>query len=313
MKNDQRNFFSLVIPIFNEQENLQELCQRFTRVMEGLNKSYEIIFVDDGSSDYSFQTLQNLHQKDRQIRVIRFSRNFGHHIAITAGLDHAQGQTIVLMDGDLQDAPEDIPKLYAKFKQGYDIVYATRQTRKDPFFKKLNSKIFYQVLKLIGNISIPTDVGIFRIMSHRAAHALSRCREQSRFIVGLMDWTGFSSVGVAIERQPRYQGKPKYNFFKSLKLAINAITSFSHFPLKLATYIGFLMALVSSVLAVYIVIKKLFFNVSTSGYTSIIVSILFLGSIQLIIMGIIGAYIGRIYTEAQNRPLYIIKEKIGLD
>lgn len=313
MKNDQRNFFSLVIPIFNEQENLQELCQRLTRMMEKLNKSYEIIFVDDGSSDYSFQTLQNLHQKDRQIRVIRFSRNFGHHIAITAGLDHAQGQTIVLMDGDLQDAPEDIPKLYAKFKQGYDIVYATRQTRKDPFFKKLNSKIFYQVLKLIGNISIPTDVGIFRIMSHRAAHALSRCREQSRFIVGLMDWTGFSSVGVAIERQPRYQGKPKYNFFKSLKLAINAITSFSHFPLKLATYIGFLMALVSSVLAVYIVIKKLFFNVSTSGYTSIIVSILFLGSIQLIIMGIIGAYIGRIYTEAQNRPLYIIKEKIGLD
>jgi len=304
---------SMVIPVFNEEEVLLELYKRLTTVMEKLNEKYEIIFVDDGSKDKSFEILKKLCQQDKRLKIIRFSRNFGHHIAVTAGLDYAGGNTIVLMDADLQDPPEEIPKLYKKFKEGYDIVYAIRKTRNDSFFKKLFSKLFYKIFKLVSKVEIPPNIGIFRIISKQVVNNLKKCREKSRFVIALIGWTGFSSIGVETNRDERYAGKSKYNFLKSTKLAIDSIVSFSSFPLHLISILGFLVAAFSFVIGIYMSIKKIFFGMPVSGYASLIISLYFLGGIQLIIIGIIGEYIGRIYSETQNRPLYIIKEEIGFN
>lgn len=304
--------YSVVVPIFNEEEVLNELYRRLTAVMEKLDGKYEIIFVDDGSKDKSFQILKDLHQKNRKIKIIRFSRNFGHHIAITAGLDYSQGDAVILMDGDLQDPPEEIPKLHEKFKEGYDIVYALRKRRKDPLLKKINSKLFYKIFKMLTKIEIHSYSGIFRIMSRQVVDGLKDCREKSRFITALMSWTGFSHIGVETGRDARHWGKPKYNLFKSIELAMDGITSFSYAPLRIAIYIGFFVGLLSFIIGIYMLIKKLFFGMPVSGYASLIVSVFFIGSVQLFILGIVGEYIGRIYTEAQNRPMYVVKEKLGI-
>ena len=304
--------FSVVIPIFNEEEVLNELYKRLTTVMEKLDGKYEIIFVDDGSKDKSFQILKDLYQKDRKIKIIKFSRNFGHHIAITAGLNYSQGDAVILMDGDLQDPPEEIPKLHEKFKEGYDIVYALRKRRKDPLLKRINSKLFYKIFKMLTKVEIHSDSGIFRIMSRQVVDGLKNCREKSRFIIALMSWTGFSHIGVETGRDVRHLGKPKYNLFKSIELAVNGITSFSYVPLRIAIYIGFFVGLVSFIIGIYMLIKKLFLGMPVSGYASIIVSVFFIGSVQLFILGVVGEYIGRIYTEAQNRPMYVVKEKLGI-
>ena len=311
MTNDNKIIISVVVPVFNEQVNIKELYRRLFVVLENLNKSWEIVFIDDGSKDESFGVIKDLHQKDPRVKALKFSRNFGQHIAITAGINYAEGDLVILMDADLQDPPEEIPRLYEKFKEGYDIVYAIRKTRKDPFLKKLASKAFYRIFKLIGNVEISLNTGIFRIISRQAVNEIKRCREKTRFITALMDWTGFSCIGVEIERQARYSGKSKYSFFQSLKLAIDGIISFSHFPLKITTFIGFLIAVFSFLIGAYMLIQKLFFGAPILGYTSIIVSVLFLGGVQLIMIGILGEYVGRIYTEIQNRPMYIVKNKIG--
>lgn len=303
--------YSVVIPVFNEEDIINELYRRLTTVMDKLNEKYEIIFVDDGSKDGSFEILRELHRRDETIKIIRFSRNFGHHIAITAGLDYAQGDAIILMDSDLQDPPEEIPKLYEKFKEGYDVVYAIRKVRIDPFLKKLISKLFYRIFKIMSKTEIPPKSGVFRIMSRRVADSIKICREKSRFIIGLISWSGFSHVGVETERDARYGGDTKYNLLKSAKLGTEAITSFSSFPLRIATYIGFFTALCSFMVGIYMLIKKLFLGMPVSGYASIIVSVFFLGGVQLIIMGFMGEYISRTYTEVQDRPLYIIKDRLG--
>jgi len=299
---------SVVVPIFNEEENLNELYKRLTVVMENLKNLYEIIFVDDGSNDKSFEILKEMNRNDKNIKVIKFSRNFGHQIAITAGLDCANGEAVVLMDGDLQDPPEEIPKLYEKFKQGYDIVYTTREKRNDPLFKKICSKIFFKVLKIVSDVKMPANACMFRIISQPVVQTFKKCNEKTRLTIALIDWTGFSHVEVKTIRGPRHAGKSKYSFFKSARLAIDGITSFSHFPLHIATYTGFIIATISIITGIYMLIQKLFFGMITSGYASLIVSIMFLSGIQLTIMGILGEYIGKIYKETQNRPLYIIEK-----
>ncbi|UCC39062.1 MAG: glycosyltransferase family 2 protein [Candidatus Aminicenantes bacterium] len=303
---------SIVIPVYNEEKNLPELYKRLFRIIKRLKKSCEIIFVDDGSTDESFEILKKTNRRNENVKVIKFSRNFGHHIAISAGLDHSRGNAVVLMDGDLQDPPEEIPKLYEKYKEGYDIVYAVRKTRKDPFLKKAVSKFFHLIFRLLGKIETPPESGIFRIMSRQSVEALQSCRERSRFITALINWTGFSHIGVETRRESRYAGRSKYNLFKSLRLAMDGFMSFSFFPLRIATYIGFFVALISFTMMIYMLIKKLFFGIPILGYVSIIISVLFIGGVQLLIIGIMGEYIGRIYTEVKSRPMYIIKEKLGI-
>jgi len=222
---------SVVIPVFNEKETLGETYKRLTAVMEGLNRGYEVIFVDDGSRDRSFEFLKGLCRRDRRIKIVKFSKNFGHHIALTAGIDCASGEAVILMDGDLQDPPEEIPKLYKKFKEGYDIVYARRKQGSDTFSKRLFSKLFYMVFRVSTGLNIPPDTGIFRVVSRRVADVLRACRERPQFISGLISRTGFPFACVDTRREARLKGKTKYTFFKSCRLAIGGLFSFSRIPL----------------------------------------------------------------------------------
>jgi glycosyltransferase involved in cell wall biosynthesis len=338
---------SIVIPIYNEDENIPELYKRLTDVMarlfsgqsetgkvmatecgkhslqsktfaemadaiQPLEENYEIIMVDDGSIDHSWELIQELHQSDPRVKGLSFSRNFGHHIAITAGLDHAKGRAVILMDGDLQDPPEEIPKLYRKFKEGYDVVYAIRGEREDPVFKRATSWIFLRFLKKISQVEINLQSGIFRILSKRCVENMSGLREKSRLIVGLINWIGYPQTGVITERDQRYGGKSKYSLFKLFKLAWHGVTSFSYIPLQVATYFGFSVAAISFLMGIYMLCRKMFLGVPILGYASIIVSLFFLGGVILLVLGVIGEYIGRIYTEVQNRPLYVIKEETAV-
>lgn len=310
MEIEERIGYSVIIPVFNEEESLGELYKRLVVIMEKLEGNYEMIFVDDGSKDKSFEILKALHFRDKKVKIIKFTRNFGHHSAISAGLDYAKGNIIILMDGDLQDPPEEIPNLDKKLKEGFDIVYAIRETRDDSFFKKLNSKIFYTVFRLISNIEIPANTGIFLIMNRQVLDYLKKMNEKSRFLTGIISWGGFTHTGVMTKRNNRCYGKSKYNLLKEIRLAITAIVSFSNFPLHIATYTGFLIAAVSFLIGLYMLVRKVFFGMAVLGYASVVVSLFFLGGIQLIILGIIGEYIGKAYAEIRNRPLYIVKEYI---
>lgn len=304
--------FSIVIPIFNEEEILPELYSRLTTVMKKLGHSYEIIFVDDGSRDASPRILRDFHIKDERVKVVKFSRNFGHHIALTAGIDYCQGKSVILMDGDLQDPPEGIPVLYQKFKEGYDVVCAVRKTRKDHLLKRIFSRLFYVVFNKLTGIDLSLESGIYRIISRRVVENLKNCREKSRFIIALIRWSGFSHAAVPLDRDARYAGKAKYNFFRSLELALDAITSFSYLPLRVSTYFGFCVAILSFFFGLFIFVKKLFFGMPVSGYASIIISLFFFGGVQLFILGVMGEYVGRTYNETLNRPLYIIEETLGI-
>jgi glycosyltransferase involved in cell wall biosynthesis len=311
--------FSIVIPVYNEQDNIAELHRRLTATMDSIQKEepsksgYEIIFVDDGSTDSSWLTIRTLNSKDPRIKGISFSRNFGHHKAIAAGLDYAAGDFVILMDGDLQDPPEEIPKLYTEIKQGYDIVYAIRETRNDPFRKKFFSKLFHRFFQTVAKVDIDPNSGIFRIINRKVVNAMKRCEERSRFIIGLMGWAGFNKTGVLTNREARHAGKTKYNFVKSTILALDFITSFSYSPLRIAAYLGALIAIISFIIGILMLIKKIFFGIPVYGFTTIIVSILFIGGVQLIIIGILGEYIGRIYAEVQKRPVYLLQDTLGMD
>lgn len=301
---------SIVIPIFNEEETLPELYRRLTAVMGGVGGSYEIILVDDGSHDRSFPIMRELHQQDARVKALRFSRNFGHHMALTAGIDYAAGRAVILMDGDLQDQPEEIPRLLAKLAEGYDIVHGLRVHRKGHFVKRTASRLFVAATNRVIGSGQPINSEIFRVMDRRVVDELKRCREVSRFVTGLVSWLGFRQVGVDVEHGARYAGRSKYNVWKLVMLALNTFTSFSYFPLQLASYVGFLTAIASLVGGIYLICLKLAFGIPVPGYASFLVAILFLGGIQLIMLGIIGEYVGRIYTEAQDRPLYVIRERL---
>ncbi len=301
---------SIVLPVFDEEKNLDILYNELINVLECLKtESYEIIFVNDGSYDNSLQIIKRLASENSAVKYIDFSRNFGHQIAITAGIEKAGGKHIVLMDSDLQDPPEIICELYQKAKEGFDVVYAKRKSRKgESVFKKTTAKVFYRSLRMVTKCNIPVDAGDFRIISYKVANVLKEMPEQQKFLRGQIAWVGFKQTFVEFDREPRQAGKTGYSVSKMLRFAIDGITSFSDFPLKFATYLGFFVSLVAFVLMLWALYQRLVAQEYVQGWTSLILSTLFIGGIQLISIGIIGEYIGRIGSNIRKRPLYIIND-----
>ncbi len=305
---------SIVIPIFNESEIIVELNRRLIKTSEILNSEFsigaddiEFIFINDGSSDDSLAQLISLVNANPQYRVINLSRNFGHQKAVTAGLEHSKGEHVVLIDADLQDPPEFIIDLYRKQLEGYDVVYAVRKKRQgEGLLKTLTAKLFYRLLYKVTEINIPIDTGDFRIMRRNVVNTLNSMPEAHRFIRGMVSWIGFKQIGLEYDRQERFAGQTKYPFKKMLKFAFDAITSFSTVPLKLMIYLGFLVSFIGLFGVFYIVYIKLFTTDSITGWSSIMITVLFMGGIQLMTIGIMGEYIGRISEESKKRPLYII-------
>jgi len=310
---DINTLISLVLPVYNEEKSLDELYNRSRLVLENLGE-YEIIFVNDNSSDGSFRKLCEYAGANPRVRIIDFSRNFGHQIAITAGIDYAIGDAVVVMDSDLQDAPETIANLVAKWREGYDVVYAKRRQRKDTFFKKFTAFAFYRLLNKFASIDIPEDTGDFRLMDRKVADEMRKLRENARFMRGLTSWVGFRQTAVLFDRHERKHGSSNYPLKKMLRLAFDGLTSFSYIPLKFATLLGIVTAFMSFGGIGYALLSKLICpDKIISGWTFTIITIFFIGGVQLMVLGIIGEYIGRIYTETQNRPLYVIREKVNID
>jgi len=303
---------SVVLPVFNEVRILPTLYTRLSGVLQTLGEPYEVLFVNDGSRDESLSYLKNLSAADAAIKIISLSRNFGHQTAITCGLDHAGGDAVVLMDADLQDPPELIPQLIEKWRDGYDVVYAVREKRQgEGLFKRSTAALFYRVLRQLTQVDIPVDTGDFRLLSRRAVNAFQATRERSRFIRGLVSWIGYRQIGVPYVREERSVGETKYPFRKMVKFAIDGITAFSLAPLQVAMYLGLGVSFLSFLYIAYAICLKLFTDQTVPGWTSLMVAVLFLGGVQLIALGIMGEYIGRVYEEVKQRPLYLIDERIG--
>lgn len=305
--------YSLVLPIYNEEENIPELYRRLQAVINQLDGESELVFVDDGSRDRSLEMLRALHRQDPRVCYLSFARNFGHQIAVTAGLNFARGQAVIVMDSDLQDPPELLPDLIEQWRQGYQVVYAQRtQRRKESRLKRLYAYIFYRLLRSLADVDIPTDTGDFCLMDRRVVDLLNAMPERNRYIRGLRAWVGFRQTAIYFERDPRFAGEVKYTFHKSFALAINGLISFSKVPLRVATYCGLLAAAIALLMAVLVIYWR-FFEVHSpvTGFATIAVAIFFLGAVQLISIGILGEYIGRIYEEIKNRPLYTLAEAEG--
>ena len=301
--------YSIIAPIFNEKENLPELYRRVKEAMESTGEPWELLLVDDGSTDGSTEQILELSRADEHIRPLIFARNFGHQIAITAGWDHARGDAVVTIDSDLQDPPEVILDLIKKWREGYEVVYAVRAEREgESWFKLWTASLFYRLIYRITDVKIPVDAGDFRLMDRRVVEVLKTMRERHRFPRGMSVWVGFRQVGVEYKRAARFAGSTKYPFRKMFKLAINAVTSFSYFPLQVATFFGFLSAGVA-ILAIPIVIyMRITGSQAFFGQATTLIAVLFLGGVQLISLGILGEYIGRLYDEAKGRPLYILRD-----
>jgi glycosyltransferase involved in cell wall biosynthesis len=305
---------SVVVPLYNEEDVLAETYRRLTEVMENSGYEYEIIFVNDGSRDNTSILLSEICDKDSRVKLLGFSRNFGHQIAITAGMDFSSGQCVVAIDGDLQDPPELIPDMIQKWKEGYDVVYGKRVSRKgESFFKKFTAAMFYRFLSSMTDVNIPVDTGDFRLIDRKVCDALKLVNERNRYIRGLVSWLGFKQTAIEFERDERFAGETKYPFKKMLKLALDGITTFSYKPLKLASYVGTFISIASFLYLIYVVAQRIFFPETVQpGWASTLAVSLFFNGITLLMLGIIGEYIGRIYDEAKNRPLYIIKETRNL-
>jgi dolichol-phosphate mannosyltransferase len=304
---------SIIIPVFNEEGNVPVLYERLSVVFNKIGHNYEMLFVNDGSTDRSMPLLRALVKQDSQVKIIDFSRNFGHQQAVTAGLDHCQGDCAVIIDADLQDPPELIIELVKKWESGYQVIYAQRLKRKgEHFLKVATSKIFYRILKRLANVDIPLDTGDFRLIDRKVIDNLKAMPERNRFIRGMVSWIGFRQTSVSYVREERLSGKTKYPLFKMIKFALTGLTSFSLVPLQLASYFGFLVSGVSFLIGLYTLYLKFFTTQTIPGWTSLMIVLLFLGGIQLITLGIIGEYIGRISDEVKQRPTYIIKDKINL-
>ena len=305
---------SVVLPVFNEARILPTLYTRLRGVLQTLNEPYEILFVNDGSRDESLSCLRSLSATDATIKIISLSRNFGHQTAITCGLDHANGDAVILMDADLQDPPELITQLIEKWRDGYDVVYAVREKRQgEGLFKRGTAALFYRLLRRLTQVDIPLDAGDFRLLSRRAVNAVQSSRERSRFIRGLVSWVGYRQIGVSFTREERSTGETKYPFRKMLKFAIDGITAFSFVPLQAAMYLGLGISFLSFLYIAYAIYLKLFTDQTVPGWTSLVVAVLFLGGVQLIALGIIGEYVGRVYEEVKQRPLYLVDERIGFE
>lgn len=305
--------YSVIVPVYNEEAVIDESYQRLKNVMDQTNERYELLFVNDGSRDRSAAILKAISERDQSVKVIDFSRNFGHQIAITAGMDYALGEAIVVIDADLQDPPELILKMIDKWKDGCDVVYAKRTKRKgESFFKKQTAALFYRFLRMSTDIDIPLDTGDFRLIDRQVCDEMKRLPEKNRFVRGLVSWTGFRQTAIEYVREERFAGESKYPLKKMLKLSIDGLTSFSYKPLKMASYLGGLLSIAGFVYMLIALYLKLFTNNTVPGWTSLVVIQLFFSGFVLIILGIMGEYIGRIYDETKDRPLYIIRECHGM-
>jgi len=308
---------SVVVPIYSEESVIPEFYRRTKAMLAGLAPRYnhEILFVDDGSRDRSPALLRDLSRDDSRVKVVSFSRNFGHQFAITAGLDYARGDVLIIIDGDLQDPPEVIPEMLRKWEEGHKVVFGIREKRRgENPFKLLTAKLFYRLIRFLSDTEMPLDAGDFRLMDRRVVETLCSLREQNRYIRGMVSWTGFSQVGLPYKRDRRYAGKTKFTLKKMIRFAFDGILSFSDKPLKITAYIGFFITLVSFVMAVRVLVGKIRHpDMLVSGWTTLILAVLFIGGIQLISLGILGLYLGRQYREVKKRPLYVVAETIGFD
>lgn len=307
--------YSFIVPVFNEEATLPELYRRLSAVMDSMDGAVELVLVDDGSSDRSLAMMRELHDRDHRVCYLSFARNFGHQIAVTAGLNFVRGQAIVVLDADLQDPPELILDLADEWRRGYEVVYAQRvQRHREGWFKRLTAYVFYRLLRQLADVDIPTDTGDFCLMDRRVVDALNAMPERNRYIRGLRSWLGFRQIAIPFERDARFAGEVKYTFRKSLSLAIDGLVSFSKVPLRISTYLGLFAAVMAIVMAALVLYWRFFSPVSPlTGYATIAVAIFFLGAVQLFSIGILGEYIGRIYEEVKNRPVYILREVNGFE
>ena len=300
---------SVVLPIYNEAEGIQAFLSELKPVLDGLSEEYEVILVNDGSSDESFKIIKQLAKDTGSYKYLNLSRNFGHQIAITAGVDYSSGNKIVLMDSDGQDPPQEIPRLLQKLNEGYDVVYARRRDRgKESWLKKVTANAFYRILDRITSISIPLDVGDFRVINRKVANALKQMPEKQRYLRGQISWLGFNQTYIEYDRQARHVGDTKYTYRKMIRLAIDGITSFSNWPLRLATISGFVCAFIGFLLILYTLYSRYILEDYEPGWASLMITLVFIGGIQLIGIGIIGEYIGKINENVKNRPLYVVDE-----
>ena len=300
---------SIIAPIYNERENLSELHRRVGKVMKSTGDSWELLLVDDGSTDGSTEVILALGKSDKHVLPVIFARNFGHQVAVTAGLDYSLGQAVVVIDADLQDPPELIPDLVARWREGYEVVYAVRAEREgETWFKKATAALFYRLISRITDVKIPLDTGDFRLLDRKVVDAIKQMRERHRFLRGMAAWVGFRQIGVPYRRAARTAGATKYPFRKMLRLAITAVTGFSYFPLQIATYLGFLSAGLSAVAIPIVIAFRLAGNQAFLGQATTLIAVLFLGGVQLISLGIMGEYVGRLYDEAKGRPLYVVRQ-----
>lgn len=304
-------FISIVAPAYNEEENIDFFYEEIKVVLDQVSTYWEIICINDGSSDTTLEKLTKLHQQDNRVKVINLSRNFGKEAALTAGLHEAKGDAIIPIDIDLQDPPELIQIMVEKWIDGADVVYATRIKREgETFFKKFTAEYFYKLIGKITNIDIPKNTGDFRLIDKQVLLHLNELKETRRFMKGLFSWVGFNQVSIEYVRKPRYAGESKFNYLKLWNFALEGITSFSITPLQISMYLGFFSAIFAFIYAFFIIIKTVFLGIDVPGYSSLMVTVLFFGGVQLICIGIIGEYIGRIYEEVKGRPIYIIKDKL---
>lgn len=304
---------SVVLPVYNERDNLGELVIRLLPVLEKtVAGSFEVLFVDDASSDGSAEILDSFHARDQRLKAIHFSRNFGHQAALQAGLDEATGEAIILMDSDLQDPPKLLDQFIDKWRQGYDVVYAVRKKRKEGILKRAAYALFYRTMKVIAEIDVPLDAGDFCLLDRRVVNTLVRLQERNRFLRGLRSWVGFKQVGIEYERDARYAGAPKYTLPKLMRLALSGYIGFSAVPLRVAAWLGFLSASAGFVIALWAIVTKLMNIPTPVGWASTLAVILFVGGVQLLMLGVIGEYLGRVYDEVRQRPLYIVGSRVGL-
>ncbi|MEO8892303.1 MAG: glycosyltransferase family 2 protein [Coleofasciculaceae cyanobacterium] len=305
--------YSLIIPVYNEQDTLPEMYHRVSAVMDQMEGGVELILVNDGSRDRTLAILRDLHEKDPRICYLSLARNFGHQIAVTAGLNYVRGEAIIILDADLQDPPELIPQLVEKWQQGYQVVYAQRtQRRKEGWFKRLPAYLFYRLMQRLADVEIPIDTGDFCLMDRRVVDVLNSMPERNRYIRGLRSWVGLPQTFIHFERDPRFAGEVKYTFRKSLSLAATGLVTFSRIPLRLSTYVGLLAAAIAVLMAILVLYWRIFVPHSPlTGFATIMIVVFFLGAVQLVSIGILGEYVGRIYEEVKGRPLYVLSEVAG--
>jgi dolichol-phosphate mannosyltransferase len=303
---------SVVVPIYNEIETVRELCRRIAAQMQALGESWEVVLVNDGSDEDCARLMRALHQEDSRIKVIELSRNFGHQQALTAGISGARGDCVIVMDGDLQDPPEVIPALVAKWREGNQVVFAERRTRKEGGTRGLGFRLFYPILRMLTEYPMVHRAGVFGLMDRSVVDHFNRLEERNRFIPGLRAWLGFRQASVGYDRSERAAGKPKQSFAHLVRYAMDGIISFSYKPLRAATYLGFVVSIGAAALAVWYFITFFTMHKQITGFTTIIVCVLFLGGVQLVCVGILGEYIGRIYEEVKRRPLYVVKDTLGI-